>query len=70
MARMPEPERVLIIAKERPFDKESAKKWKQLLTAFAYVLHEQRTTQGQGDNIRPDDSGRNVLDEKSSGEGP
>ena len=31
--------RLIIIAKERPFD---AEKWQQLLTAFAYVLHEQR----------------------------
>ena len=67
---MREPQRVLIIAKERPFDEESANKWKELLTAFAYVLHEQRTTQGQGENVCPDDSSRDVLDEKTSGEGP
>lgn len=70
MTRMPEPQRVLIIAKKRPFDEESAKKWKELLTAFAYVLHEQRTAQRQGENVYPDDSSRNVLDEKTSGEGP
>lgn len=33
------PRRITIIAKERPFD---ADKWQQLLTAFAYALHEQR----------------------------
>lgn len=37
---MPTPRRITIIAKERPFDED---KWKQLLTAFAYVLHERRT---------------------------
>lgn len=37
--RMPQHRRVFIIAKERPFD---AEKWKQLLSAFAYILHEQR----------------------------
>jgi hypothetical protein len=31
--------RLIIIAKARPFD---ADKWQQLLSAFAYVLHEQR----------------------------
>ena len=31
--------RIIIIAKERPFD---ADKWQQLLSAFAYVLHEAR----------------------------
>lgn len=31
--------RVLIIAKQRPFD---AEQWQQLLIAFAYVLHEER----------------------------
>ena len=67
---MPESQRVLIIAKERPFDEESAKKWKRLLTAFAYVLHERRISQGQGENVCADDSGRHVLDDKSSGEGP
>lgn len=30
---------LIIIGKERPFDEE---RWQQLLTAFAYVLHEQR----------------------------
>lgn len=30
---------LMIIGKERPFDEE---RWQQLLTAFAYVLHEQR----------------------------
>ena len=39
---MPAPQRVFIIATERPFDEEQ---WKRLLTAFAYVLHEQRKTQ-------------------------
>lgn len=36
---MPAQHKVVIIAKERPFDEE---KWKELLTAFAYVLHERR----------------------------
>ena len=36
---MSEPRRVIIIAKERPFDEE---RWKELLTALAYVLHERR----------------------------
>lgn len=36
---MPRKRRLLIIAKERPFDEEQ---WKQLLTAFTYVLHERR----------------------------
>ena len=36
---MREQQRVIVIAKRRPFDEE---KWKQLLTAFAYVLHERR----------------------------
>lgn len=36
---MPKPRRVIVIAKERPFDEE---KWKQLLTALAYLLHERR----------------------------
>jgi hypothetical protein len=31
--------RVIVIAKERPFDPD---KWQQLLIAFAYALHEQR----------------------------
>ncbi len=31
--------RLIVIAKQRAFDEE---KWKQLLTAFAYVLHERR----------------------------
>lgn len=31
--------RLIIIAKERPFD---ADQWQQLLSAFAYVLHEAR----------------------------
>jgi hypothetical protein len=36
---MPEPPRVIIIAKEREFDEE---RWKELLTALAYLLHERR----------------------------
>ena len=36
---MPGDRRLIIIAKQRPFD---ADKWQQLLIAFAYVLHEQR----------------------------
>lgn len=39
MPRQQGPRRLIIIAKTRPFD---ADKWKQLLSAFAYVLHEQR----------------------------
>lgn len=35
-------QRVIVVAKQRPFDEE---KWKQLLTAFAYVLHERRSAQ-------------------------
>lgn len=41
---MPAQHRVIIIAKERPFD---AEKWKELLTAFAYVLHERRKAHTQ-----------------------
>lgn len=41
---MPTPRRITIIAKERPFD---AEKWQQLLTAFAYVLHDRRTAASQ-----------------------
>lgn len=33
---------IRLIAKQRPFDEEQ---WKRLLIAFAYVLHERRTTQ-------------------------
>ncbi len=33
--------RLIIIAKQREFDEE---KWKQLLMAMAYLLHEQRKT--------------------------
>jgi hypothetical protein len=36
---MPEPRRVMIIAKEREYDEE---RWKELLTALAYVLYERR----------------------------
>ena len=36
---MPEHHRILVIAKQRAFDEE---KWKQLLMAVAYLLHEQR----------------------------
>jgi hypothetical protein len=39
---MPEPRRFIIIAKQREFDEE---KWKQLLMAMAYLLHEQRKAQ-------------------------
>jgi hypothetical protein len=39
---MSEPRRFIIIAKQRGFDEE---KWKQLLMAMAYYLHEQRQTQ-------------------------
>lgn len=39
---MPGQREIIIIAKERPFDEEQ---WKRLLTAFAYVLHEQRKAQ-------------------------
>ncbi len=48
---MSAPRKVIIIAKERPFDEE---KWKRLLTAFAYVLHERHTA--QRGNAHPDDS--------------
>jgi hypothetical protein len=46
---MPEPRRLIIIAKQREFDEE---KWKQLLMAMAYLLHERRKAQaeGHGDN--------------------
>jgi hypothetical protein len=39
---MPEPQRLIVIAKQRAFDEE---KWKQLLMAMAYLRHEQRTSQ-------------------------
>lgn len=41
---MSAPHRVIIIAKQRPFDEEQ---WKQLLTAFAYVLHVRRKAQAE-----------------------
>lgn len=41
---MPRLRKIIVIAQERPFDEE---KWKRLLTAFAYVLHEQRKAHGQ-----------------------
>ncbi len=39
---MSEQQRLIVIAKQREFDEE---KWKQLLMAMAYLLHEQRKTQ-------------------------
>jgi len=39
---MPEPRRILIVAKQREFDEEQ---WKQLLMAMAYYLHEQSQVQ-------------------------
>jgi hypothetical protein len=39
---MPDTRRLIIIAKQRAFNEE---KWKQLLMAMAYYLHEQRQTQ-------------------------
>jgi hypothetical protein len=39
---MQEPRRLIVIAKQREFNEE---KWKQLLMAIAYYLHEQRQTQ-------------------------
>jgi hypothetical protein len=39
---MSEPRRLIIVAKQREFDEE---KWKQLLMAMAYLLHEQRKAQ-------------------------
>lgn len=42
---MPEPRRILIIAKQREFDEE---KWKELLMAMAYLLHERRKAQAAG----------------------
>lgn len=48
---MPNRHRVRIIAKERPYD---AAQWQRLLTALAYVLHEQRTARtNQGGNAAP-----------------
>ena len=38
---MPRRHHIRLIAKQRPFDEEQ---WKRLLIAFAYVLHERRTT--------------------------
>ncbi|MBF6592684.1 MAG: hypothetical protein IVW57_19410 [Ktedonobacterales bacterium] len=35
---------IQLIAKQRPFDEAQ---WQRLLTAFAYVLHEQRRMAGQ-----------------------
>lgn len=49
---MPASHRVIIIAKKRPFD---AEKWKELLTAFAYVLHERRKEHAQ--DMHPEASG-------------
>lgn len=42
---MPEQRRLTVIAKQREFDEE---KWKQLLMAMAYLLHEQRKAQAAG----------------------
>ena len=39
--------RLVVIAKQREFDED---KWKRLLTAFAYVLHERRAEQQQRDD--------------------
>ena len=39
--------RIIIIAKQREFDEE---KWKQLLMATAYLLHEQRKSQAAEPN--------------------
>ena len=43
-------QRVIVVAKQRSFDEE---RWKQLLIAFAYVLHERHTAQKEA---RPDDT--------------
>ena len=52
---MPRQHHIQLIAKQRPFDEEQ---WKRLLTAFAYVLHERRTTQASTETpqITPNDS--------------
>jgi hypothetical protein len=42
---MPEPQRLIIVAKQRAFDEQ---KWKELLMALAYLLHEQRKEQAAG----------------------
>jgi hypothetical protein len=42
---MPEPRQFIIIAKQREFDEV---KWKQLLMAMAYLLHERRKAQAAG----------------------
>jgi len=43
---MPEPRKLIIIAKQREFDEEQ---WKHLLIAMAYYLHDQRKRQTSGD---------------------
>ncbi len=42
MRRPRTPRQLIVVAKERAFDEE---KWKQLLIALAYVLHERRKAQ-------------------------
>ena len=42
MRRPRAPRQLVVVAKEREFDEE---KWKQLLIALAYVLHERRQAQ-------------------------
>jgi|GEM_PF-3777535 len=44
---MPEPRRLIVIAKQREFDEEE---WKQLLMAMAYLLHERRKDQAAGNS--------------------
>jgi hypothetical protein len=43
---MPEPRRLIIVAKQHEFDEE---RWRQLLMTLAYVLHEQHKQQATGD---------------------
>jgi hypothetical protein len=45
--------RLIVIAKQREFDEE---KWKQLLMAMAYLLHERRKTQTPVDTANKADS--------------
>jgi hypothetical protein len=55
--------RIVVIGKQREFDEE---RWKQLLTAMAYVLHERRKQLGDVDGPSEDDSpdeGRNGGDQ-------
>ena len=41
-----------IIGQQRPFDEE---RWRELLTAFAYVLHEQRQAEAAPDAVNATD---------------